>query len=34
MARLVRGEPVDPASIYFRCSPSFETVSASVGVDQ
>lgn len=27
MARLVRGEPVDPAQIYFRCSPSFETVS-------
>jgi hypothetical protein len=25
MARLVRGEPVDPAQIYFRCSPSFET---------
>ena len=31
MARLVRGEPVDPALIYFRCSPSFETVSASLG---
>jgi hypothetical protein len=30
MARLVRGEPVDPALIYFRCSPSFETVSASL----
>lgn len=28
MARLVRGEPVDPSLIYFRCSPSFETVSA------
>jgi hypothetical protein len=27
MARLVRGEPVDPSSIYFRCSPSFETAS-------
>ena len=26
-ARLVRGEPVDPALIYFRCSPSFETSS-------
>ncbi|AEG93011.1 DUF3237 domain-containing protein [Ramlibacter tataouinensis] len=25
MARLARGEPVDPARIYFRCSPSFET---------
>lgn len=30
MARLVRGEPVDPASVYFRCSPSFETASASL----
>jgi hypothetical protein len=27
MARLMRGEPVDPASIYFRCSPTFETAS-------
>jgi hypothetical protein len=25
MARLARGEPVDPAQVYFRCSPSFET---------
>ncbi|HEX7435178.1 MAG TPA: DUF3237 domain-containing protein [Caldimonas sp.] len=25
MARLVRGEPVDPAAVYFRCVPSFET---------
>ena len=24
IARLVRGEPVDPAAIYFRCVPSFE----------
>ncbi|MFI5445650.1 DUF3237 domain-containing protein [Polaromonas sp. UC242_47] len=31
MARLVRGEPVDPAQIYFRCSPSFETSSTSLG---
>lgn len=31
MAQLVRGEPVDPALIYFRCSPSFETTSASLG---
>lgn len=23
-ARLVRGEPVDPAAIYFRCAPRFE----------
>ena len=30
MARLLRGEPVDPASIYFRCSPSLETSSASL----
>lgn len=27
MAKLARGEPVDPAAIYFRCSPSFETAS-------
>jgi hypothetical protein len=26
----VRGEPVDPASIYFRCSPTFETVSLAL----
>lgn len=31
MARLVRGEPVDPALIYFRCSPSFETTSTALG---
>lgn len=31
MARLVRGEPVAPESVYFRCSPSFETASASLG---
>jgi hypothetical protein len=30
MAKLVRGEPVDPALIYFRCSPSFETAAASL----
>ena len=24
MARLVRGEPVDPALVYFRCAPRFE----------
>lgn len=24
IAKLVRGEPVDPAAIYFRCVPSFE----------
>jgi hypothetical protein len=27
MAKLARGEPVDPAAIYFRCSPSFETAA-------
>ncbi|MFN4118271.1 DUF3237 domain-containing protein [Acidovorax sp.] len=31
IARLVRGEPVDPAQIYFRCSPSFETASPALG---
>ncbi|MBS0451952.1 MAG: DUF3237 domain-containing protein [Proteobacteria bacterium] len=31
MARLLRGEPVEPASIYFRCSPSLETSSAALG---
>ncbi|RZJ09209.1 MAG: DUF3237 domain-containing protein [Acidovorax sp.] len=31
IARLVRGEPVDPAQIYFRCSPSFETASNALG---
>lgn len=30
MAKLLRGEPVDPASIYFRCSPSLETSSAAL----
>ncbi|MDD0814934.1 DUF3237 domain-containing protein [Curvibacter sp. HBC28] len=30
MARLVRGEPVDPALIYFRCSPRFETAAPSL----
>ena len=25
MARLIRGEPVDPADVYFRCVPRFET---------
>jgi hypothetical protein len=27
VARLVRGEPVDPAAIYFRCVPTFEVSS-------
>ena len=31
MARLARGEPVDPALVYFRCAPRFETASASLG---
>ena len=31
MQRLIRGEPVDPSEVYFRCSPSFETASASLG---
>ena len=31
MARLVRGEPVEPQSVYFRCSPSFETASTALG---
>lgn len=30
MAKLLRGEPVDPAQIYFRCSPGFETASPSL----
>lgn len=29
-ARLLRGEPVDPAQVYFRCSPSFETASPAL----
>jgi Protein of unknown function (DUF3237) len=30
MAKLLRGEPVDPGQIYFRCSPSFETASPAL----
>jgi hypothetical protein len=30
MAKLMRGEPVAPELVYFRCSPSFETASASL----
>jgi hypothetical protein len=30
-ARLIRGEPVDPQLIYFRCCPSFETASHALG---
>ena len=31
MERIARGEPVDPAQIYFRCQPRFETASQSLG---
>jgi hypothetical protein len=30
MAQLLRGAPVDPAQVYFRCAPSFETRSESL----
>ena len=30
MARLVRGEAVDPSQIYFRCSPQFETAAPAL----
>ena len=30
MARLVRGEPVDPAEVYFRCVPRFEASAPSL----
>jgi len=30
MARLRRGEPVDPADIYFRCTPRFEASAPSL----
>jgi hypothetical protein len=29
-ARLLRGEPVDPRDVYFRCAPSFETASPAL----
>ena len=29
-ARLLRGEPVDPAQVYFRCLPRFETASPAL----
>lgn len=29
--RLIRGEAVDPALIYFRCSPRFETAASALG---
>ncbi|HOF32400.1 MAG TPA: DUF3237 family protein, partial [Burkholderiaceae bacterium] len=28
--KLVRGEPVDPAAIYFRCAPTFEVSSPAL----
>ena len=28
--KLLRGEPVDPAAVYFRCVPAFETASPSL----
>lgn len=30
IAKLVRGEPVDPAAIYFRCVPAFEVSSPAL----
>ncbi|HKB55237.1 MAG TPA: DUF3237 domain-containing protein [Ramlibacter sp.] len=30
MARLVRGEQVDPSLVYFRCCPGFETASPAL----
>lgn len=30
IAKLVRGEPVDPAAIYFRCAPTFEVSSPAL----
>lgn len=30
MARLLRGEAVEPGQIYFRCAPSFETASPAL----
>ncbi len=30
MAKLIRGEVVNPASVYFRCTPSFETASQAL----
>lgn len=30
MAKLIKGEPVNPESVYFRCTPRFETASASL----
>lgn len=30
MTKLLRGEPVDPSQVYFRCHPRFETTSPSL----
>lgn len=29
-AKLVRGEPVDPSQVYFRCQPAFETAAPAL----
>lgn len=31
MAKIARGEAVDPAAIYFRCCPRFETAAPALG---
>jgi hypothetical protein len=30
MAKLIKGEPVNPESVYFRCTPRFETASPAL----
>jgi hypothetical protein len=30
MGKLLRGEPVEPSQVYFRCSPRFETASPAL----
>ena len=30
VAKLIRGEPVDPADVYFRCAPRFETAAPAL----
>ena len=30
LAKIIRGEPVEPSTVYFRCSPSFETASPAL----
>jgi hypothetical protein len=29
-AKIARGEPVDPAQVYFRCAPTLQTASKSL----